>query len=245
VEHLPKAPIQEAMLDINAVLPADFDVATFKSFNKEIEQRFPEMQEWVEYVQGLQFAPGGVIQSSEATKSVGGYFFVSKSEGKVVQARRDGFTFNKLKPYSNWEDFKREAMEMWRRYVEISKPQCVQRLGLRYINRIKLPPDLKDLRDVCLLFPDIPSRIPQQLSEFFQRFVAPRDNGSVATVTLAIDNTPLPENTAIILDIDVSWHLTDNSPIDDTLWARFDEARLLKNEIFDASLTENAKSLFR
>ena len=149
VQHLPNAPIQEALLDIQVVLPPDFAVTTLKLFGSGLEERFPETQERIELVQGMQFTPGGDLQSSATTRSLNGYLFISKTEGKTVQARRDGFTFNKLRPYSKWKDFTEEAKELWGHYESLAKPQKIKRLGLRYINRMEIPPDLKDLRDFC------------------------------------------------------------------------------------------------
>lgn len=245
MEHYPNAPIQEALIDIQVTAPPNFAVEQLKSTFQGLEKRFPEVRENVQLVQGFQFSVAEGNQSFSSSRSVDGYLFTSKPDGKTVQARRDSFTFNKLRPYTEWKDFGSEAKELWQRYFELVKPVAIRRLGLRYINRIEVPQGTLDLRELCLLFPDIPQPIPQGLAEFFQRFVAPKNNGLISAVSLAIDYSNPAMKPAIILDVDV-FHMVGNAGLEsESMWARFDEMRVLKNEIFSASLTEKAKALFR
>jgi len=245
VEHYPNAPIQEALIDIQVTAHPDFAVEQLKSFGQGLEKHFPEVQENVQLIQGLQFLLGGESQTFSSSKTVDGYLFKSKTDGKTVQARRDSFTFNKLRPYTDWKDFGSEAKELWQRYSELAKPVAIRRLGLRYINRIEVPQGILDLREICLLFPDIPQPIPQGLAEFFQRFVAPKDNGLISVVSLALDYLRPEARPAIILDIDVFCMIGNAGNQSEAMWSRFEEMRVLKNEIFSASLSEKAKALFQ
>jgi uncharacterized protein (TIGR04255 family) len=245
VEHYPNAPIQEALIDIQVTAPPDFAIGQLKSFGQGLEKHFPEVQENVQLIHGLQFSLGGESQTFSSSKTVDGYLFKSKTDGKTIQARRDSFTFNKLRPYTDWKDFGSEAKELWQRYSELAKPVAIRRLGLRYINRIEVPQGILDLREICLLFPDIPQTIPQGLAEFFQRFVAPKDNGLISAVSLALDYLRPEARPAIILDIDVFCMIGNATIQSEAMWSRFEEMRVLKNEIFSASLTEKAKALFR
>lgn len=245
VEHFTNAPIQEALLDIQVLLPTDIVVPTLKTFGQGLEDRFPEQQERFEFVQSLQLNPSGDPQPSSPAKNIEAYLFSSKASGKTVQAKRDGFTFNKLRPYTKWDDFNPEARELWLRYVEIARPRCIKRVSLRYINRIEIPDATTDLRDLCLLFPDVPKGVPQLWLEYFQRFVSPKPDSTVAIVTLAIDVPMAAGRPAIILDIDVCRFFENVPPDANAIWPHFDELRALKNEIFDASLTPKAKGLFR
>ena len=63
-----------------------------------------------------------------------GYLFTSVDGRQVVQARLDGFTFSRLKPYDKWESLRDEARELWQHYVQIASPETVTRVALRYIN---------------------------------------------------------------------------------------------------------------
>lgn len=243
MELLSKAPIHEALLDFQVVLPPDSEQLDFKLFGQGLEDRFPGQQKRVELVQSFQFPDDQ--KQVPPVKNVSGYLFTSKADGKIVQARRDGFTFNKLRPYSKWADFSAEAKELWMRYLDFAHPTAVKRIGLRYINRIEIPDELTDLRELCLLFPAIPKGIPDVWFEYFQRFASQLDSGSMSIVTLSIDAPSHSSKAAIILDIDVVKTLDNVPPVTETLWGQCEELRTWKNGIFDAGLTPKAKELFR
>lgn len=247
VEQFENPPIQEALLDIHVTLPSDVRLETLKKFHEGLEGRFPQMEERISWEQGFQISGAGETHAVRSSRSVDGYIFVSKAEGKAVQARRDGFTFNKLRPYSHWEAFSAEAKELWERYVALARPASVQRVALRYLNRIPLPLPLRDLREFCLLFPDLPQALPQGMSAFFLRVTLPDPEAPCAsTVTLTFEPA-LPGATVLnlILDNEAAYVLGSLNVDTEVIWSRLAVLRDLKNKVFDATLTEEAKKLFR
>jgi uncharacterized protein (TIGR04255 family) len=247
VEQFNNPPIQEALLDIQVALPGDVTLDTLKKFHAGLETRFPEKKERISWQQGFQISGAGAPPTVSSSHSVDGYLFASKAEGKVVQARCDGFTFNKLRPYSNWETFNAEAKELWQRYVELAHPASVQRVVLRYLNRIALPLPLRDLREYCPLFPDLPPALPQGMSEFFLRVALPvADAPCVSIVTLTFE-PPTPGATVLnlIFDNEAAYGFNSLNVDTEAIWSKLAELRDLKNKVFDASLTEKAKELFR
>lgn len=247
VEQFKNPPIQEALLDIQVTLPPDVKLETLKKFGEGLDARFPETQERISWKQGFQIGGAGETHAIRSSRSVDGYLFISKADGKVAQARRDGFTFNKLRPYSNWETFSAEAKELWERYVALARPASVQRVALRYLNRIALPLPVGDLRDYCLLFPDLPAALPQGMSEFFLRVTLPvPDAPSASSVTLTFD-PPAPDAAVLnlILDNEAACVLGSLNVDTEAIWSKLAALRELKNKVFDASLTEETKKLFR
>lgn len=123
------APITEAILDIRAELPKEVDLEKLVTFQDAIKGRYPEKQERVTYEAGFQLKPEGPTALPTSAQSIG-YLFRSSVENKIVQARKDGFTFNKLKPYEDWTRFKSEAYELWNLYSQIAKPVKITRIGM-------------------------------------------------------------------------------------------------------------------
>lgn len=247
MEPFKNPPIQEALLDIQVTLPPEASLEILKGFHSGLEERFPERQERISLQQGFQFSGAGETQAVTASRSVDGYLFVSKQTGKIVQARLDGFTFNKLKPYSRWDDFSSEAKELWERYVKIVKPANIRRIGLRYLNRIEIPLPIGDTSEWCLLFPDLPRKIPQKIADFFLRFTVPLENAPAAgaSVTLTFEPPQKSATLALILDIDAFQAFEMLPPDTEEIWKRLAMLRGLKNDIFDASLTDKTKAMFR
>lgn len=239
----PNAPITEAILDIRAELPETVKLEDLVAFQNSIRGRFPEKKERYLYEAGLQFSQEGVSTTPPQQK-IDGYLFESLAEKKVVQARLDGFTFNKLKPYENWEVFCKEGRELWNLYSQIAHPTKVIRIALRYINRIEIPLPLKDFEEYILTFPQIAPTLPQAVARFLMQLVIP--NTSIEAngiITIAVENVT-DQKLSLIFDIDVSRasSYVDNK---EDIWSDFEKLRIFKNEIFFKSITDKTKELFK
>lgn len=244
-EHLQNAPIVEALLDIRVILPSEVDQEKLASFQARLGDRYPTKQlrsAWSGEVALKADAPPTFATAGGPV----GYQFLSADGKQVVQARRDGFTFSRLRPYTNWKGFSAEARDLWKRYADLVKPEKVQRVALRYINRMELPLPIADFKEYVLTAPEIAPGLPQGLSSFFFRVVIPdAEAEAFATITEAIEHVEgskavLP----LILDIDV-FRIGALPPAADRLWPTFDKLRELKNRFFFSSITDKAKELFK
>ena len=46
------------------------------------------------------------------------------------------FSYSKLRPYEHWEATRAGAKDLWHQYQDFFKPTNVNKLALRYINRL-------------------------------------------------------------------------------------------------------------
>lgn len=246
ITPFPNSPITEALLDIRVNLPKEITLDTLATFQNEIKERFPTRKEQYKWESGIKFQAGSAPQVIPSSGGSNGYFFRSPDGKKIVQARLDGYTFNKLKPYNNWEAFSSEAKELWGEYLKVAKPVNVTRLALRYINRIELPLPFTDFKEYILTVPEIGPDIPNALSGFFTRLIIPNSDiqaNAVITETMEkIDDKAgvLP----FIFDIDVSRNYVFE-PQSDEIWQTLNRLREFKNQIFLNSLTKKARELFK
>lgn len=67
------------------------------------------------------------------------YQFVQSDGKQLVQVRAQGFSFNRLAPYTGFDDMLAEVERTWHLYVKIASPVQIRVIRLRYINRILLP----------------------------------------------------------------------------------------------------------
>jgi uncharacterized protein (TIGR04255 family) len=244
-ETFPKAPIAEALLEIQVVNPPFTEEEKPLSFYEFVAARFPQKQARVKHEVTVHV---GEVQPQTAPDSeVCGYFFTSPENGKVVYAGKDSYSFHKLRPYENWNAFRVEARELWGLYRTHLQPTNVSRVSVRNINRIEVPLPIRDLRDYCLLFPDLPAQLPQSLSEFFMRFVIPdSESATTGIITLTFEPPKADESIlGLILDIDVFQEFAVLSPDEERIWDTLETLRDYKNRIFMSSTTETAKQLFR
>jgi uncharacterized protein (TIGR04255 family) len=240
----PNAPITEALLDIRVELPKEITLKNLELFQEGIKKSFPEKKTRVFFK--AQLPTSGALPTSIPTSGgPDGYLFRSPHEQKIVQARLDGFTFNKLKPYENWAVFRKEAQGLWDQYYKIASPIRVTRIALRYINRIEIPLPLRDFKDYILTTPEIAPDLPQALEHFFMQLVIPYPEAQVkAVITQTMQNPTKDNRLPLILDIDV-WQEVNYEGQANEMWAPFEKLREIKNDIFQKSITDKAKELFK
>lgn len=245
-EHFPNAPIVEALLDIRAALPDSVDLEQLAKFQGMLGDKYPTKEirsHWTGKLQVKQSGEPAVTQSSGGPL---GYLFKSSDGLNVVQARKDGFTFSRLRPYEDWESLSGEARSLWAKYVKLASPSKVTRIAVRYINRIDIPLPVGDLKEYILTGPELVATLPQKLSTLFFRVAIMDDTSpAAAIITEAIDEEHTrKDNLALIFDIDAV--LRGSFPLSaEKLWPEFDKLRSFKNRIFFESLTEKGKELFR
>lgn len=132
--HLGKAPIVEAVIDFRVKLSADFKLEVFHPLRTHLAEEYPGFEEQQIIEQIIKQEPGQGPEFSTRLSGIHGHRLISKDGKNVVQLRRDGFTFSRLNPYTNWEDVFGQAWRLWEMYVETAKPLEVSRLAARYIN---------------------------------------------------------------------------------------------------------------
>jgi uncharacterized protein (TIGR04255 family) len=60
---------------------------------------------------------------------------------------------SRLPDYPKWEEFATEALSLWGKYAALTKPVEIQRIGVRFINRIPIPAQAGDLNDYLVNAP--------------------------------------------------------------------------------------------
>ncbi len=242
VEHRrdfgPKAPITEALVDIRVMNPDELDLQVLKEFVAPFATRFPTSR------LQTQFESHVLVQGGEEGPSVGiqhgirGFSFFSPEEDRVVQARRDGFTFSKLHPYESWGDLTAEAQQLWQHYQKVVAPQAVTRLAVRYINLINLPAEQVQLHEWFNLHPRTPVELGP-MEEFLQRVVwrHPENAAYRAIATLATQPADAA-GPSILLDIDVFCNIEAPEALtEDDIWNILDDLRDFKNDVFFGTIT--------
>lgn len=239
------APITEALLDIRVELPKDIDLNKIATFHNSIKDRFSEKKERIHFEASFKIAQGEPPTTTPAFSEPDGYLFRSPNENKIVQARLDGFTFNKLKPYEEWKLFYADARELWDLYFKITTPVRITRIALRYINRIEIPLPMENFKEYIKTIPEIAPDLPQGLERFFMQLVIPNDEiQSTAIINQTVEPPTPTQKLPLIFDIDV-WKFINYTANIEEMWKEFEKLRAFKNNIFFKSITKKAEGLFK
>lgn len=166
-------------------------------------------------------------------KSWQGFRLTHLTEPFVAQFTRNGLAFSRLSPYQQWESFSVEALRLWGVFLEIAAPEEIQRLGVRFINRIAKA-DFDNLDEYLNEVPSFSTRLPLNGFMYQSRFDVPGEYLGINVV-----KTMQPENSelaGLIIDIDVFTRRPlscDDRIMNDYL----QKMRWLKNLVFFELLT--------
>lgn len=242
---LPNAPITEALIDIRIKAKEDFDIARFLTLHDAISDQYPKKKTRHKWEGRFEFKKGETPITA-GTEKIDGYIFTSADGKQIFQARIDGFTFNRLKPYDKWETFRDEAFRLWQLYKDLVSPEII-RVAVRFINKIDIPLSpqaVLDFDNYLTGGPIVPKGLPQGISSFLTRVVIrdPEIDAS-AIITQAFEQIIDPKYVPIILDIDV--FKQKETIKEEEAWQALEKLRHFKNRIFFSSITDKTKELFQ
>lgn len=235
----PRAPITEALIDLQLAPDTDVALEAMKRFAEPFPGRWPDAKAQVEWSGQLHLAPTGEeTRFTTARQALRGYVFASPERQQVVQVRRDGFTFSKLPPYETWEMLRDDARVAWDRYVELVRPRAVQRVAVRYINRIVLPGGELDLSDWFRVGAQFPAVLGPLSATLVRVVLHHPDDPSILALTTLGSGAVKPDETEFTLDIDVQVH--GERTVDGAVWDLLEDLRTYKNDVFFGALTRHA-----
>lgn len=238
--HYARAPIREAVIDLQVELPEGSSVEPINSVRRQLQSDYPAVTEL--FVLETQVM-GGASVGARASQTPRGFKAATGDGRQVVQLRIDGFTFSRLTPYQRWNPFRDEAQRLWRAYSETVHPISIKRAAVRYINQFELPLPFDDFREFVLTVPEIAPALPQALSNFIMRIEIPQEDIQ-GMLLLTETLVPLEKEDALgfILDIDL-FRDQDVPQEEEALWTLFERLRRRKNEVFEACITNRTREL--
>jgi uncharacterized protein (TIGR04255 family) len=207
----------------------------------EIGSDYPVMEQ-TRLFKGDVKIEGKQVSQTTVDKGMHGLIFRSQEKAQIAQFRRDGFTFNKLHPYTSWEKVFAEAWRLWELYTSCSSPESVSRVAVRYVNHINIPLP-GDISHYITDPPTIPENVPRKMSNYFKRIVVRDEDAKLsANIIQALEPRASDRLVVFLLDIDV-YSERDYEPGFDKLEDVFESLRVLKNQIFFNYVTEKTMGM--
>lgn len=240
--HLPGAPIVEAVIHWRARAGSGLEPDALR---QELAARLPEYPE-IHPQHEWQFAGRGSAASSEISQSTRwhGFRLERNGEGRyVAQFTSDGLIVSRLAPYDCWETFEAEALRLWDVYVDLASPTALQRLGVRFINRIELSAGEKPGKYLRVM-PKLPKDLDLPVETFVHRDVltVPDSPFHVNLLRTIQSSDASRRQQAVILDIDVyaiDVGIVQGEPLRECLT----QMRWIKNKVFFSLITPRARQL--
>jgi uncharacterized protein (TIGR04255 family) len=248
-EHLERAPITEAVVEVRTRAETRWEEALIVPRVKAALPEYPQAEGGRAIRHMLQFrlpAPPVSANSAAQTEDLGwsGIRVRSTDERNIGIFERERFSCSRLKPYEAWERFFAEAMRLWAIYREIAQPIDVQRVGLRFINQIELPPtDRFELSDYLGTAPRDPVGLILPYTNFFHHdTLAVPGHGYGVNFIQTIQPAATGRGPILVLDIDV--FTAEAIPVA-SIAAKLVEMRWLKNKLFFGTVTPRTLEMLR
>ncbi|MEP7374366.1 MAG: TIGR04255 family protein [Chitinophagaceae bacterium] len=235
------APIVEAVFDVKVSNTIIINPSTFEQYAKAELKEYP--------ISNKRQNISVKIDDRRGTGQIGrttnllGYIFSNIQGNRKVQFRLDGFSFNMLRPYSNWDDFSSMAFSNLQKYLALAKPLAITRIGLRFINRIDLPFENQEFQNYIKYLPPVPADLPKKFEKYFLQMQIPAGDGISKAVISQTFEQEKNGRVPFIIDIDV--FQDGRFKVTDSLTERFNSLRTLKNRIFEDLVTEDCKQFFK
>ena len=199
-------------------------------------------------------APKSRVQIETAIKLDGNAFSHNQRKLGFEVALRDGsqivfleeekFVFVQRAPYDRWEHFYERALALLAPTVAVLGIAEFSRVGLRFVNRIDIDKTKINTDDYVTIKFDGPRQDRGEIEEFQMRVVKPTQRKGIHyALVIATTTSPLPDHSAILLDIDV-FTRRPVPAMGEKLQRTMGEMRQEKNDIFETCLTEKTRALF-
>lgn len=240
---LKNAPITEALIDIRVKLSKDFNVKKLESIYDLVSNQYPSRKTVKRREDRIDTKEGKPVVSA-GEEIIYGYRYISDDQKQIFQARVDGFTFNRLKPYITWEHLRNEAYRLWKIYADITSPELITRVALRYINNLNIPMPIKDFGEYLTAPPIVQEALPQGVSSFLTRIVIFEPNIVANAIIIQALEQFDPNVAPIILDIDVFKERIEGIE-ENEAWELIEKLRDFKNKIFFTSITKKLEELYK
>jgi uncharacterized protein (TIGR04255 family) len=237
-------PVTEALVEV-FFAGSEWDATIPGVFYERIRDRFPKKRQLDEVGVEIQLGPeqsGARVRSSDPRVQ-----FLRDDDSRMVQLGRDLLVVNQLRPYPAFEEWRPVAVEMLSLYKELARPAAVNRIGVRYINRIVVPHTIFPIEEYFRLYPEVPEDLAPMHGPFLLRLEIPtRHDGHKLLVTMGSSMDSREAGSGILLDLYDIVEMPGLSVADAfaLFEARLDEAHEHIEHAFEMVITDASRALF-
>lgn len=230
-KNLKRPPAMETVFEILFSDENETDAKSLCIENNNMKNRFPSRNDLFLFEAKL-----GDQNNTSSKSSLIGYSYENSEE--LTQFRTDGFSYNKLGNYPGWDDFIKNAVDIYDFYP--SKSRSIKRLGLRYINVIEIEKYDGVPKNYFNVFLETEGNASLSDAENFSLKYTSRDDRQNCQINVSFQLSDISKLSVakFILDIDVLKTGVDRPQSSKDLVDIFGAMRDSKNKIFFSFLKE-------
>lgn len=151
-----KPPVIEALCEIYFA-DSTWDDTIPGLFYEQVKVDFPIKRQ--RKIQQAEFALGPDEAKAGLRQLPPWMQFVSDEKHRMLQIAQNLLVVNQLPPYPHFEEWELEVVRALGIYKELALPKKVERLGLRYMNRVAIPGERIRMEEYFTIYPNLPSSL--------------------------------------------------------------------------------------
>lgn len=239
-------PITEAVIGIS--FADQVSMVEAEKFQKKLAQYYPNHQELQNLSLKVALGVGGGGNQSANTdvQKDAGKRFMSSDMTELAVIFPSTITLSQLAPYPGWEHFFERFKRDWIIFKRIFKHRQIQRIGVRYINRIDIPCEnqLVNLEDYLTFTPNVTDKYGPLNAFAVQAAVFMQDIQCKLTINSAAVPSPILDSASFVVDQDIAREVTVPQK-DEDIYQLLNQIRTRKNEVFESCITDRTRALFQ
>jgi uncharacterized protein (TIGR04255 family) len=241
-ERYPRAPIVQAIIDLR------FDEALDPREMIRARDRFKRDFPTIEEIKTVQFEIQPKESQVKQTVTPAGFKMIAKNAVDLLLINLSSVGTVRLAPYESWDALIQNAKENFEVFTKVLGRKKVIRIGARYINRFDIPDEQimgKELTEFLRLGISLPDEISKKTGPYSLAINAIEvGTGTKLLLQSAIQTPALLDHTSISLDVDAFFEQEIPQRIEE-MWEKAAVLRRAKNSVFENSITDKLRELFR
>lgn len=237
-------PIIEAVIGISFASP--IDQKKIDTVNTRFKINYPNYQLVSNYGVAVNIPTDNVNQLTTNINKKNGYRHSSLDMTELLVLWESSFSLSQLAPYKGWEHFFSRFVSDWNIWKKTVGFQEIQRIGVRFINRIDIPVknSLVLHEEFLNVYPNLPKILDPIDAYAVQASMNFPDIDCVLKINSAAVPSPILDHVAFVIDIDISKEV--NPPQNDKeIFDLLNVIRIKKNEVFESCVSDRARELFK
>ena len=239
-----RPPITEAVIGITFSSP--MDAQQLASINKAFQKHYPHKQDVSTFDFSVEINTKNSGENKANFKPTIGHRLSTDDQTQLVVLWPNSISLSQLAPYQGWGNFIGRFNRDWGALKKILGFQPISRIGVRYINRIDLPAaePIIEHENFLNIYPKVPDILNPLDAYALQASVTLKDINCRLTINSASVPSPLLHHVSFVIDTDIFSDL--NPPQSDSdLIVLLNKIRTKKNQVFEACISQPARSLFQ
>jgi uncharacterized protein (TIGR04255 family) len=235
------APLTEAVCEVRFSADSQWDLAMPGLLYEQLRNDFPIRKP----MHLLQAQIGQTAQGlQQALRAIEFLEFSNDSASSLVRVGPNILSIHNHGVYPGWTKFCPLIEGTLQTYVKVAAPKEIERIGLRFVNKIHVPSEVIDLEEYFNFFPHIGKDLPQVLGPYMMGVEFPYDEGAtVLRLELAAEATENPKTNASRLDLDYFSSRPGSVTLSNVgQWLKTAHERI--EDAFEACVTEKLRALF-